>query len=96
MTLFPAALIKVNNAKFVKVEPLLANTGFYAPPLPTKPIPLAPSNWARFTNVTGLVSGVTKLIDELTLLYTLTDINSSVFAGRLQWIWDGTTFTARL
>ncbi len=84
--------VQLNGARFVPIAPVLAAAGFY----PTAPFPqptsVASVAWAHFTNVTGLVSGVTKLGDELSLLYPPAAIASSVFADRLYWVWNGTGF----
>ena len=48
--------------------------------------------WAAFTNITGLVSGVTKLGDELSLLYNAETIANSAFAAIAGWLWNGTAF----
>jgi hypothetical protein len=86
------AMVAVTG-QFVPVVPFLAAAGFYpADPLP-QPASSASTAWARFTNITGLVPGVTKLGDELSLLYNWSTINHSVFAGVLHWVWNGKTFT---
>jgi hypothetical protein len=81
------------NASLVAVAPLLANAGFY-PSSTAAPTSLTTTGWAHFTNVTGLVAGVTKLGDELSLLYNWSSIMSSVFANELNWVWNGTQFVA--
>lgn len=87
----PTAL---SDARYVPLGPALAEAGFYPEsPLP-QPSSLSSVGWARFTNVTGLVAGVTRLADELTLLHSTADINNSVFASRLRWVWNGTAFAA--
>lgn len=80
------------HAAFVPLAPILAAAGFYASAtVPTSSASLA---WARLTNVTGLVVGVTKLGDELSLSYRTGDILASVFATRLHHVWNGTAFVA--
>lgn len=80
------------SGQYVPLRPFLAAAGFYpANPLPP-PVSITSTDWARFTNITGLVPGVTKLGDELSLLYNWSTINHSVFAGVLQWVWNGTSF----
>jgi hypothetical protein len=81
-----------SNSAFVPVAPALTAAGFY----PTSPLP-QPTNgesveWAMFRNVTGLVVGVTTLGDELSMLYSPTDVLGSAFASRMAWVWDGATF----
>jgi len=79
---------------YVPVAPVLAAAGFY----PTSPLPQPAKNtdltWTRFNNVTGLVAGSTLLGDELSMLYSAADIAGSIFAGRLYYVWNGTTFVA--
>lgn len=88
------ALVAAAGAQLVPVAPLLASAGFY----PAEPLPQPANNtehaWSRFTNVTGLVAGTTRLGDELSLLYDQATIGTSGFASRLHWTWDGTTFAA--
>jgi hypothetical protein len=80
------------TGQYVPIAPFLATAGFYpASPLP-QPVSTASTSWARFTNITGLVSGVTKLGDELSLLYNWSAINHSVFASGLHTVWNGTIF----
>lgn len=81
------------NASLVAIAPLLANAGFY-PASTAPPTALTPAPWAHFTNVTGLVTGVTKLGDELSLLYNWSSIMNSVFASQLTWVWNGTQFAS--
>jgi len=86
--------VTVTNASYVELEPWLAGAGFYRASPPPEPTSLASVSWAHFTNVSGLVAGVTKLGDELALLYTSADLAASGFATRLHWVWDGATFAA--
>jgi hypothetical protein len=86
--------VALSGAKLVYVESYLSEAGFYpASPLqaPTKSTDRA---WARFSNVTGLVPGVTKFGDELSLLHSTNAIAGSVFAGALNWVWDGSQFSS--
>jgi hypothetical protein len=84
----------IDSAQFVPVAPELATAGFY----PSSPLPQpgrqTETSWAHFTNITGLVTGVTRLGDELALLYSPADISGSIFATRLHWVWDGTKFVS--
>jgi hypothetical protein len=81
------------NASLVAIAPLLANAGFY-PASTAPPTVPTPAPWAHFTNITGLVAGVTKLGDELSLLYNWSSIMNSVFASELTWVWNGTQFAS--
>lgn len=85
--------VAANNTQYVAVGLALANAGFYQKsPLP-QPTSLASLEWALFTNVTGLVHGMTKLVDELSLLYSPAEIAGSVFSSRMHWVWDGSSFS---
>jgi len=80
-------------ASFVVLAPVLAEAGFY----PASPLPQPSSNkpgtgWNHYTNVSGLVTGVTKLGDELSLLYTPGVVNGSIFGSLQSWLWNGKTF----
>jgi hypothetical protein len=72
----------------------MAAAGFYQSVPPPQPANVSAVDWARFTNVTGLVAGVTRLGDELSLLYATNEVAASVFAGQLHWKWNGTAFAA--
>lgn len=86
-------MVVVNNTQYVAVGPVLANAGFYqVSPLP-QPTSLASLEWAKFTNVTGLVQGMTRLADELSLLYSPAEIAGNSFSNRLHWVWDGNSFS---
>ncbi len=86
--------VALSNASFVPAAPILATAGFYPP----SPLPMPANNtqtgWATLTNVTGLANGVTKLGDELSLLFNQETIANSIFAGILDWVWNGTTFAS--
>lgn len=83
------------GARFVPVAPILAAAGFY----PASPLPLPESEnstgWARFTNRTGLVSGQSRLGDELALIYPAAEIAASTFTTGLNRVWNGTVFTEK-
>ncbi len=77
---------------FMMLAPALATAGFYpASPLPV-PSSLSSIAWSRLTNRTGLMSGATKLGDELAVLYRVSEIMASAFAPYLHWVWDGSSF----
>ncbi len=87
-----SSTVKLTQASLVPLGPVLASAGFY----PASPLPL-PANstqtaWAAFSNITGLVAGVTRLGDELSLLYTAETIAGSVFAPVVDWVWNGSAF----
>lgn len=92
-TVSSCSVVAVPQGQYVPVAPVLATAGFYpASPLP-QPTSLTSAGWAHFTNITGLVPGVTKLGDELSLLYNWGVINRSRFAAALHWTWNGQAFT---
>lgn len=77
---------------FVELAPVLQAAGWYAP-APGAPTSLAaPGAWARFTNTTGLVAGVSRFGDELALLYPAGQIAASSVRERTGAVWDGTAF----
>lgn len=79
--------------RFVPLAPVLEGAGWYQP-APGAPTSSAePGGWNRFTNTTGLVSGVTRFGDELALLYPVGQISASSVRERLDAVWDGTAFT---
>jgi hypothetical protein len=87
-------VVALTGVKLVWVDLILAAAGFYpAMPLP-QPSSLKDTAWARYTNVTGLIAGTSRLADELALLYAWTTIAGSVFSGFSTWIWNGTQFAS--
>lgn len=54
-----------------------------------------PGNWNRWTNVTGLVFGVTRLADELSLRYSQEEIAFSSIRNAWDWVWNGQTFVPK-
>jgi hypothetical protein len=82
------------SRRYLPLAPILNAAGWYQP-APGNPHTLSqPGNWARWTNITGLVAGVTLFGDELQLLYSQTDIVASSLRERLQWVWNGADFAA--
>jgi hypothetical protein len=81
-------------APMVLLGPVLASAGFYPVSPPSQPGTSSDTTWARLKNITGLQAGVTKLGDELSLLYSWDAIAGSVFAGILGWIWNGMEFAS--
>lgn len=81
------------TASLVAVAPLLQAAGFFPASTSAPTVPF-PAPWAHFTNITGLIPGVTKLGDELSLLYNWSAIMTSVFANSLAWTWNGTQFAS--
>jgi hypothetical protein len=77
---------------FVSLPPVMATAGFYPSDPPPQPANDSDFRWARFTNITGLVPGLTRLGDELALLYSMSAVGTSVFADRQHWVWNGSQF----
>lgn len=86
--------VTLASQSLVDLGPVLANAGFYPGSPLSQPTNGTDSSWARLTNITGLVAGSTKLGDELGLLYDGPTIAGSVFAGALDWVWNGAAFAA--
>jgi hypothetical protein len=87
-----SSTVTLTGARLVPLAPILASAGFY----PAAPLPM-PANstqtaWSTLTNITGLTAGVTRLGDELSLLYNAQTIASSVFASVVDWVWNGSAF----
>ncbi|GIG56045.1 hypothetical protein Lfu02_04170 [Longispora fulva] len=78
--------------RLLPVGPLLADTGFAPPDRLAAPAGPDDRAWARLVNVAGLVPGVTRLGDELALLYPPQEIAASALAPKLSWVWNGVTF----
>jgi hypothetical protein len=84
--------VSLVNAALVPLAPVMANAGFYQPTPPPQPGNNKDVTWTRFTNVTGLVIGQTKLGDELAALYGAATIAHSAFAAMVAATWTGVTF----
>jgi hypothetical protein len=87
-----SSIVTLTAASLIPLGPVLAGAGFY----PASPLPV-PANstqaaWATLTNITGLIAGVTRLGDELSLLYSAETIAGSAFASVVDWVWNGTAF----
>ncbi len=86
------SVIQLSQVSYVPIGPIFAAAGFYSPsPLPV-PANSTQNGWIVLANTTGLVTGVTMLGDELSLLYRQDQIAASAFAAMLEWTWDGSTF----
>ncbi|MCW4005436.1 MAG: hypothetical protein NWF04_02385 [Candidatus Bathyarchaeota archaeon] len=83
----------ITNAKYLPLNPILANAGFYPQNPDPTPQNQNSTNWTTYTNITGLIPKITTLGTELTLLHTPADIAQSIFAPRLNWTWNGQEFT---
>jgi hypothetical protein len=82
------------NRTYLRLTPILNSAGWYQPK-PTPPSKLsAPGTWARWTNITGLIAGITTYGDELRLRHTSSEIAASSLRDLLDWVWNGTAFVA--
>lgn len=80
---------------YVLLAPVLNAAGWYQAENPQAPTSLSEhGGWNRWTNTTGLVTGISTFGDELRLLYGPGEISASSLRERLDWIWDGSTFVA--
>jgi hypothetical protein len=80
------------DRKYLPLAPILNAAGWYQSAVTAPATLAAPGNWARWTNVTGLVAGVSKFGDELGLRFARGEIAASSLRDALAWVWDGTTF----
>ncbi|SFC30421.1 hypothetical protein SAMN04487968_105103 [Nocardioides terrae] len=80
--------------KLVSVAPILAAQGWVTTPVDAAPTTPADTAWASLVCVAGLLPGVTRLRDELALLYPADRIGDSPFAARLDLVWNGTEFAS--
>src|SRR5919108_646154 len=74
---------------YLAVTPVLNAAGWHQPALAAPTTLTDSGGWNRWTNVTGLVAGVTQFGDELTLLYSAGAIAQSSVREQLDWVWDG-------
>jgi hypothetical protein len=86
--------VAANGAQFIPIAPWLAGAGFYPATPPAQPSNGSDAAWSRFSNITGLIAGTTTLDEELRMLHPAAVIAGSVFADRLLWVWNGTSFIA--
>ena len=80
--------------KYLPLNSILNAAGWYQPKPPAPTSLTQAGSWARWTNVTGLVTGVTRYADELGLLFSAAEIATSAVRERLGWTWNGSDFTA--
>jgi hypothetical protein len=82
----------VTGASMLPIETALAGSGLSAAQVPTAPIDRADLSWARLAALGGLIPSVTRLGDELALVYPAAQITGSALAPLADWTWDGTRF----
>jgi hypothetical protein len=80
------------DRKYLELAPTLNAAGWYQAAIVAPAKLASPGNWARWTNLTGLVPGVSKFGDELGLRFTRAEIAASSLRDALAWVWDGTAF----
>lgn len=78
----------------VPLGPVLGAAGWHQNGTLDAPVSLgAPGTWNRWTNTTGLVSGVTTFGDELRLLHQIGTISASSVREQLDWVWQEGTMS---
>ena len=85
--------VHLGAADLLRLDQMLAAAGYAPPSSIARPQSRTDYAWARLVNATGLLPGVTRLYDELSLAYPAATIASSIFAAMADWIWDGTAFS---
>jgi hypothetical protein len=80
------------NGLYIPVAPHLEAAGWHQAPVAAPTTLADQGEWFRWTNVTGLVAGRSRLGDELRLLYPAEEIARSSLAPVLDWRWNGTAF----
>lgn len=87
-----ACAASAEDRHFLPLAPILNAAGWYQP-VPGDPQSLGtPGPWWRWTNLTGLVVGETRLGDELLERYTPAQVAASALRDRLGHRWNGEAF----
>ncbi len=77
---------------YLKLTPLLNAAGWYQKQ-PATPAKLsAPGTWTRWTNITGLLAGLTKFGDEFSQRYSRGEFAATSLRDAVDWLWDGQVF----
>jgi hypothetical protein len=84
----------VSGATLLPIETALSGSGLMAMRPSGVPAGRADLAWARLANVAGLLPGVTRLGDELALLYSPQQVAASTLAAMVDLVWDGGAFAA--
>ena len=82
----------LGTVELLPIDVALAGTPFVARPVPAAPTGRGDLTWARLVATAGLVPGLSRLGDELALVWNADAIASSAFATHLDAIWDGAAF----
>lgn len=85
------SVVDVGTIELVELPTLLAAHGWISTPV-AQPTGRSDLAWARVVNIAGLLPGVTKLRDELRLLYAADQIADSPFGAQVDWVWNGAAF----
>jgi hypothetical protein len=83
---------QVEDVTALPLSVALEGTSFRARSLAVAPAGRGDYTWARLRSIAGLVPGVSRLGDELALLWPSDQIEASIFAEHLDRIWDGDEF----
>ncbi|MFE6735624.1 hypothetical protein [Microbacterium sp. NPDC057650] len=82
----------VGTVTMLPLEAAIAATPFVSRPISAVPPARGDYAWARLVAVAGLLPGVSRLGDELALLWTADQIAESAYAAHLDAVWDGAAF----
>ncbi|MGE5291715.1 MAG: hypothetical protein ACM3ML_31865 [Micromonosporaceae bacterium] len=82
----------VSGATMLPIETILAGSGLTAVQMAGPPAGRSDLSWARLAALGGLIPAVTRLGDELALIYPASRISGSALAAMTNWLWDGTRF----
>ncbi|HEY3528010.1 MAG TPA: hypothetical protein VGK78_02590 [Nocardioides sp.] len=82
----------VSGATLLPIETALSGSGLMAVRPSGVPSGRNDLAWARLADVAGLLPGVTRLGDELALVYSKRQIAASAFAPMVDFVWDGGAF----
>ncbi len=82
----------IGATSLLPIDTALVATPFHAQPIAAAPTGRGDYTWARLVAPAGLLPGVSRLGDELALLWTADQVAESAYATHLDAIWDGTAF----
>lgn len=80
------------DRNYLKLTPLLNAAGWYQKAIVAPAKLSAPGSWSRWTNVTGLIPGVTKFGDEFTQRYSRGEFAATSLRDAGELVWDGSKF----
>ena len=79
---------------YLPLAPILNAAGWYQPTTIAPSKLSVPGNWSRWTNVSGLVPGVSRFGDELDQRFSAGEVAASSLRDARDYRWNGTTFVA--